>query len=191
MGKKSLSGATDLLGDCIPTKRTNDRPEAAALCEVLMAHPAVVWCERMNSGAARPDELSILTTLNSAHAPPSLPNDLGDLKKMEHGQTHYKPNARAGHSETKKATYAGCFIRLAMDWQQAGKPQSHGLCRRCDPDLSASRARRKLEELGIPRPVDPDCLQLWWLANLVAMSALWSPCSCAVWGQPVRLQAVL
>ena len=56
MGKKSFSGATDLLGDCIPTKRTNDRPEAAALCEVLKAlntHAAVAWCERMNSGAAR------------------------------------------------------------------------------------------------------------------------------------------
>ncbi len=39
-----------------PTKRTNDRPEAAALLEVLKAlraHPAVSWCERMNSGAAR------------------------------------------------------------------------------------------------------------------------------------------
>ena len=69
---KSLSGAktsgqrcasvwdappVDLLGDAIvPAKRTNNRPEAAALCEVLMAlkaHPAVIWCERMNSGAAR------------------------------------------------------------------------------------------------------------------------------------------
>jgi hypothetical protein len=54
---KSFSGATDLLGDTIaPTKRTNDRPEAAALCEVLKAlkaHPAVAWCERMNSGAAK------------------------------------------------------------------------------------------------------------------------------------------
>ena len=39
-----------------PTKRTNDRPEAAALVEVLKAlkaHPAVVWCERLNSGAAK------------------------------------------------------------------------------------------------------------------------------------------
>ena len=39
-----------------PAKRTNDRPESAALLEVLKAlkaHPAVVWCERMNSGAAR------------------------------------------------------------------------------------------------------------------------------------------
>ena len=46
----------DLLGDDVVTKRTNDKPEAAALTEVLMtlrAHPAVAWCERMNSGAAR------------------------------------------------------------------------------------------------------------------------------------------
>ena len=49
--------ALDLLGDTISTpKRNNDRSEAAALCEVLKAlkaHPAVVWCERMSSGAAR------------------------------------------------------------------------------------------------------------------------------------------
>ena len=39
-----------------PAKRSNSKPEAAALCEVLKAlkaHPAVAWCERMNSGAAR------------------------------------------------------------------------------------------------------------------------------------------
>ncbi len=53
---KSFSGATDLFGLETPTKRSNDRPEAAALIEVLKAlntHPAVVWCERMNTGAAR------------------------------------------------------------------------------------------------------------------------------------------
>jgi len=48
---------TDLLGmPLLPDKRTNDRPEAAALHEVLLAlraHPAVCWVERMNSGAAR------------------------------------------------------------------------------------------------------------------------------------------
>lgn len=36
--------------------RTNARKEGAALLEVmkaLKAHPAVAWCERMNSGAAR------------------------------------------------------------------------------------------------------------------------------------------
>ena len=57
---KSFSGAKpaiDLFGMATsPTKRTNDRPEAMALIEVLKAlraHPAVVWCERMNSGATR------------------------------------------------------------------------------------------------------------------------------------------
>jgi hypothetical protein len=48
---------TDLFGHEVPTpKRTNNRPEAAALTEVLKAlrtHPAVAWCERMNSGAVR------------------------------------------------------------------------------------------------------------------------------------------
>ena len=46
----------DLLGDALPVVRKNDRPEAAALVEVLKAltaHPAVSWCERMNSGAVR------------------------------------------------------------------------------------------------------------------------------------------
>lgn len=46
----------DLLGDALPVVRKNDRPEAAALTEVLLAltaHPAVAWCERMNSGAVR------------------------------------------------------------------------------------------------------------------------------------------
>ena len=47
---------TDLLGDEIQKPRTNSRPEAAALLEVLKAlraHPAVAWAERMNSGAAK------------------------------------------------------------------------------------------------------------------------------------------
>ena len=47
---------TDLLGDEIQTPRRTSRPEAAALVEVLKAlrtHPAVAWCERMNTGAAR------------------------------------------------------------------------------------------------------------------------------------------
>jgi hypothetical protein len=46
----------DLFGLEQQPKRTNSKPEAAALCEVLKAlraHPAVVWCERMNSGAAK------------------------------------------------------------------------------------------------------------------------------------------
>ncbi|MBK5204214.1 MAG: VRR-NUC domain-containing protein [Polaromonas sp.] len=47
---------TDLFGLEQQPKRTNDRKESAALVEVLKAlkaHPAVSWCERMNSGAAR------------------------------------------------------------------------------------------------------------------------------------------
>lgn len=47
---------TDLFGLEQQTPRTNDRKESAALVEVLKAlkaHPAVAWCERMNSGAAR------------------------------------------------------------------------------------------------------------------------------------------
>jgi len=46
----------NLFGMESPTKRTNDRPEAAALVEILKAlkaHPAVAWAERQNSGAAK------------------------------------------------------------------------------------------------------------------------------------------
>jgi len=56
---KSFFGAKpaiDLFGMATPIKRANDRKEGAALVEVLNAlkgHPAVVWCERMNSGATR------------------------------------------------------------------------------------------------------------------------------------------
>ena len=46
----------DLFGLEQQNPRTNSRPEAAALVEVLKAlrtHPAVAWAERMNSGAAK------------------------------------------------------------------------------------------------------------------------------------------
>ena len=46
----------DLFGLEQQPKRTNDRPESDALVEVLKAlraHPAVSWCERLNSGATR------------------------------------------------------------------------------------------------------------------------------------------
>jgi hypothetical protein len=48
--------AADLFGLERTEPRRVDRKEAAALVEVLQAlrtHPAVAWCERMNSGAAR------------------------------------------------------------------------------------------------------------------------------------------
>ncbi|MFO1262786.1 MAG: VRR-NUC domain-containing protein [Rhodoferax sp.] len=54
--KSPFSGAIDLFGMATQPPRTKDRPEAAALVEVLKAlraHPAVSWCERMNSGAAK------------------------------------------------------------------------------------------------------------------------------------------
>ena len=46
----------DLFGLEQTERRMHDGKEAAALLEVLKAlraHPAVVWCERMNSGAAK------------------------------------------------------------------------------------------------------------------------------------------
>jgi len=55
-GKKPTEAVLDLLGDAVVDKRTNDKPEAAALHEVMLAlraHPAVCWVERMNTGAAR------------------------------------------------------------------------------------------------------------------------------------------
>lgn len=56
-GAKTQPPATDLLGDLEkPPARNNDKPEAAALVEVLKAlkeHPAVAWCERQNTGSAR------------------------------------------------------------------------------------------------------------------------------------------
>ena len=47
---------TDLFGLEQQPRRVHDTKEAAAMVEVLRAlrtHPAVSWCERMNSGAAR------------------------------------------------------------------------------------------------------------------------------------------
>ena len=46
----------DLFGLEQQTPRTNSKPEAAALVEVLKAlraHPAVSWVERQNTGSAR------------------------------------------------------------------------------------------------------------------------------------------
>ena len=68
---------TDLLGDEIQTPRTNSRPEAAALVEVLKAlrtHPAVAWAERMNTGAARVGNRFI------RFGWPGCPDVLGQLK---------------------------------------------------------------------------------------------------------------
>lgn len=69
---------TDLLGDeVLPMVRTNERPEAGALIEVLKAlraHPMVFWCERMNSGAAK------IGTRFVRFGWPGCPDVLGQLK---------------------------------------------------------------------------------------------------------------
>lgn len=47
---------TDLFGDVVAEKITNDRPESGALREVIKAlrsHPAVAWVERQNSGQVK------------------------------------------------------------------------------------------------------------------------------------------
>ena len=68
---------TDLFGLEQQPKRHNDRPEAAALVEVLKAvraHPLVEWCERMNSGAAKVGNRFI------RFGWPGCPDVLGQLK---------------------------------------------------------------------------------------------------------------
>ena len=67
----------DLFGLEQTPKRTSDRPEAAALVEVLKAvraHPLVEWCERMNSGAAKVGNRFI------RFGWPGFPDVLGQLK---------------------------------------------------------------------------------------------------------------
>lgn len=56
MGKPAPVPVVDLFGMEQQTPRTNSKPEAAALVEVLQAlraNPMVAWCERMNTGAAK------------------------------------------------------------------------------------------------------------------------------------------
>ncbi len=67
----------DLFGLEQQTPRTNSRPEAAALVEVLKAlrtHPAVAWAERMNTGAAKVGNRFI------RFGWPGCPDVLGQLK---------------------------------------------------------------------------------------------------------------
>ena len=67
----------DLFGLEQTAKRINDRPEAAALVEVLKAvraHPLVAWAERQNSGAARVEGRFI------RFGWPGCPDVLGQLK---------------------------------------------------------------------------------------------------------------
>lgn len=75
---QNADGVTlDLLGDPVATGRHRGAPEQAALHEVLAAlrsHPAVSWCERMNTGAARIGDRFIRFGF------PGCPDVLGQLK---------------------------------------------------------------------------------------------------------------
>ena len=79
--------AFDLLGDSLPLERKNDRPEAAALAEVLRAletHNAVAWVHRMNSGAFRRERRAYRKSLvmettwaRASRVPEGMASDLG------------------------------------------------------------------------------------------------------------------
>ena len=67
----------DLFGMERTEPRILDRKEGAALVEVLQAlraHPAVAWCERMNSGVARMGDRFV------RFGWPGCPDVLGQLK---------------------------------------------------------------------------------------------------------------
>ena len=56
MSRPAQSALFADLPEAPPASRRNDRPEAAALAEVLQTlkhHPLVAWVERQNSGVAR------------------------------------------------------------------------------------------------------------------------------------------
>ena len=91
---------TDLLGDEIQTPRTNSRPEAAALVEVLKAlrtHPAVAWAERMNTGAAKVGNRFI------RFGWPGCPDVLGQLKDGRFLAVEVK--AQAGRLRPEQALF--------------------------------------------------------------------------------------
>lgn len=80
----------DLFGLEQLTPRTHTRPEAAALVEVLKAlraHPAVVWAERMNTGAAG---WRLAAASGGCCAPPAMNgHPRGGLKSLCHPE--WKP----------------------------------------------------------------------------------------------------
>jgi len=92
--------AADLFGLEQTDKRTNDRPEAAALLEVLKAvraHRLVAWCERMNSGAAKVGNRFI------RFGWPGCPDVLGQLKDGRLLGVEVK--ARAGRLRPEQALF--------------------------------------------------------------------------------------
>lgn len=90
----------DLFGLEQQTPRTNSRPEAAALVEVLKAlrtHPAVAWAERMNTGAAKVGNRFI------RFGWPGCPDVLGQLKDGRLLGVEVK--AKAGRVSTEQAAF--------------------------------------------------------------------------------------
>lgn len=108
--------AADLFGLERTEPRRVDRKEAAALLEVLQAlraHPAVAWCERMNSGAARMGARLV------RFGWPGCPDVLGQLKDGRLLGVEVK--APAGHLRPAQAVFleriraAGGVAFLARD----------------------------------------------------------------------------
>ena len=90
----------DLFGLEQQTPRTNSRPEAAALVEVLKAlrtHPAVAWAERMNTGAAKVGNRFI------RFGWPGCPDVLGQLKDGRFLAVEVK--AQAGRLRPEQALF--------------------------------------------------------------------------------------
>ena len=97
----------DLFGLERQEPRILDRKEAAALVEVLQAlrtHPAVAWCERMNSGAARMGARFV------RFGWPGCPDVLGQLKDGRLLGVEVK--APAGKLRPEQAAFIG-HIRAA------------------------------------------------------------------------------
>lgn len=90
----------DLFGLEQQPPRTNSRPEAAALVEVLKAlrtHPAVAWAERMNTGAAKVGNRFI------RFGWPGCPDALGQLKDGRFLAVEVK--AKAGRLRPEQALF--------------------------------------------------------------------------------------
>lgn len=90
----------DLFGMERTAKRAPDRPEAAALVEVLKAlraHRTVAWCERMNSGATRIGNRFV------RFGWPGCPDVLGQLKDGRLLGVEVK--SRTGRASTEQSAF--------------------------------------------------------------------------------------
>jgi hypothetical protein len=110
--------SADLFGMEQSPPRILDRKEGAALVEVLQslrAHPAVAWCERMNSGAARMGARFV------RFGWPGCPDVLGQLKDGRLLGVEVK--GPAGKLRPEQAAFidrircAGGVAFMARDWR--------------------------------------------------------------------------